>query len=112
MKAPREISDEGLVLLARRFAVLGDPLRLKLLHGLFAGEKSVSELVALSRSTQPNVSRHLHKLMHTGTVSRRKQGTTVYYTIADPTLVKLCELVCGSLEKQLNAQAGNFRREE
>ncbi len=112
MKSPREISDEGLVLLARRFAVLGDPLRLKLLHALFTGEKNVSELVALSRSTQPNVSRHLHKLMHTGTVSRRKQGTTVYYTIADPTLVKLCELVCGSLEKQLNAQAGNFRREE
>lgn len=110
MKAPREISDDGLVLLARRFAVLGDPTRLKLLHALFAGEKNVSELVALAHATQPNVSRHLHKLMHTGTVSRRKQGTTVYYAIADPTLIKLCELVCGSLEKQLNTQAGNFRR--
>jgi len=112
MKASRDISDEGMALLARRFAVLGDPLRLKLLHALFNGEKSVGDLVALSHSTQPNVSRHLHKLMHTGTVSRRKQGTTVFYTIADPTLLKLCELVCGSLEKQLNAQAGNFRRAE
>ena len=110
MKAPREISDEGMILLARRFAVLGDPVRLKLLHALFSGEKSVSELVTLSRSTQPNVSRHLGKLMHTGTVNRRKQGTNVYYAIADPTLRKLCELVCGSLEKSLNAQAGNFRR--
>jgi ArsR family transcriptional regulator len=110
MKAPREISEEGMVLLARRFAVLGDPVRLKLLHALFSGEKSVNELVALARSTQPNVSRHLHKLMHSGTVSRRKQGTTVFYAIADPTLFKLCELVCNSLEKQLSAQAGNFRR--
>lgn len=112
MKAPREITDEGMALLARRFAVLGDPLRLKLLHALFAGEKSVGELVTLSHSTQPNVSRHLHKLMQTGTVSRRKQGTTVYYSIADPTLFKLCELVCGHLEKQLAAQASNFRRPE
>lgn len=110
MKAPREISDEGMALLARRFAVLGDPLRLKLLHALFAGEKSVNELVTLAHSTQPNVSRHLHKLMHTGTVSRRKQGTQVYYAIADPTLFKLCELVCNNLEKQLATQAGNFRR--
>lgn len=109
MKAPRAISDEGMRLLAQRFAVLGDPLRLKLLHALFEGERNVNELVALSGTTQPNVSRHLHKLMHSGTISRRKQGTSVYYTIADPTLVKLCELVCGSLDKQLNAQAGAFR---
>lgn len=110
MKAPRQISDEGMILLAQRFAVLGDPVRLKLLHALFSGEKSVGELVSLAGSTQPNVSRHLHKLMQSGTVSRRKEGTTVYYDIADPTLLKLCELVCGSLEKQLNAQAGTFRR--
>lgn len=106
------MTDEGMILLARRFAVLGDPLRLKLLHALFGGEKSVGELVALSHSTQPNISRHLHKLMHTGTISRRKQGTTVYYTIADPTLFKLCELVCNNLERQLNAQAGSIRRAE
>lgn len=110
MKAPRAISDHGMILLARRFAVLGDPTRLKLLHALFEGEKSVNELVKLAGSTQPNVSRHLHKLMHSGTVRRRKSGTTVYYAIADPTLFKLCELVCGSLEKQLSDQAGAFRR--
>jgi DNA-binding transcriptional ArsR family regulator len=110
MKAPRPLTDEGMELLARRFAVLGDPMRLKLLHALFEGEKSVNELVELSGTTQPNVSRHLQKLMHTGTVSRRKQGTMVYYAIADQTLFKLCELVCSSLEKQLAAQAGSFRR--
>ncbi|MCF7689784.1 MAG: metalloregulator ArsR/SmtB family transcription factor [Cephaloticoccus sp.] len=110
MATTPNISDEGMTLLASRFAVLGDPLRLKLLHALFAGEKSVNDLVAVAKSTQPNVSRHLQKLMSSGTVSRRKQGTTVFYSIADPTLIKLCELVCGSLEKQLNAKAGSFRR--
>lgn len=110
MKTPRHISDEGMVLLAHRFAELGDPTRLKILHALFAGERSVGELVTATGATQPNVSRHLHRLVHSGTVSRRKQGTSVYYAIADPTLVKLCELVCGSLEKQLVARAGNFRR--
>jgi len=33
-------------------------------------------------------------------VSRRKEGLQVFYAIADPTIFKLCELVCGSLEKQ------------
>jgi ArsR family transcriptional regulator len=50
--------------------------------------------------------------MHTGTVSCRKQGTQVYYTIADPTLFKLCELVCNNLEKQLTSQASIFQRAE
>ena len=29
-------------------------------------------------------------------------------SIADPSIFKLCELVCGSLEKQLTRQAGSF----
>jgi hypothetical protein len=48
--------------------------------------------------------------MHTGTVSRRKQGTQVYYAIADPTLFKLCELVCNNLDKQLTSQTSIFKR--
>ena len=83
---------------------MSDPLRLKLIHALFDGEKNVSALVSLSGWTQANVSRHLQTLTHAHILSRRKEGLQVFYTIADPSIFKLCEFVCGSLETQLNRQ--------
>lgn len=99
-----------MVLIARRFAVLSEPMRLRLLHALFAGEKNVNELVILTGGTQANVSRHLQTLAHAHMLTRRKEGLQVFYAIADPSIFQLCELVCGSLEKQLSRQAGVFGR--
>ena len=107
-KSPRALSADALALIARRFAVLSEPMRLRLLHALFAGEKSVNELVALTGGTQANVSRHLQTLTQANMLARRKAGLQVFYTIADPSIFQLCELVCGSLEKQYNRQAGVF----
>lgn len=107
---PRPLTDAALALIARRFAVLGEPMRLRLVHALFAGEQNVTALVARTGGTQANVSRHLQMLTHAHLVSRRKEGAQVFYAIADPTLFKLCELVCGSLEQQLEKQAGAFSR--
>ena len=103
---PRPLSDAALAMIARRFAVLGEPMRLRLIHALFMGEKNVTALVESTGGTQANVSRHLQMLTHAHLVSRRKAGLQVFYAIADPTLYKLCELVCGSIEKQLAKQAG------
>lgn len=102
------LSDEAMELIARRFAVLAEPMRLKLVHALFEGEKSVNALVAATRGTQANVSRHLQTLTHAHVLTRRKEGLQVFYAIADPSIFKLCDLVCGSLEKQLADQAGVF----
>jgi DNA-binding transcriptional ArsR family regulator len=102
------LNDDALDLIARRFAVLSEPMRLKLVHALFAGEKNVNALVEETGGTQANVSRHLQTLMHAHILARRKEGLQVFYSIADPTVYKLCELVCGSLEKQLTKQAGVF----
>ena len=41
-------------------------------------------------------------------LTRRKEGLQVFYRVADPTIPKLCELVCGSLGKTLNRQAAHF----
>lgn len=101
---PKIMTDEAVVMIARRFAVLSDPLRLKLIHALFAGEKNVSALVAFTGGTQANVSRHLQTMTHEHILSRRKEGLLVFYAISDPSIFKLCELVCGSLEAQLNRQ--------
>lgn len=104
------LNDAALEIVARRFAVLAEPMRLRLIQSLFGGEKSVSELVDESGGTQANVSRHLQTLLHAHILGRRKEGLQVFYTITDPSIGKLCELVCGSLEKQLAKQAGAFGR--
>ena len=104
------MSEGALALIARRFAVLAEPTRLRLLHLLFDGEKNVNALVELSGGTQANVSRHLQTLTHAHILERRKEGLQVFYSIADPSIFQLCELVCGSLEKQLEKQANAFSR--
>lgn len=110
MKKPRSLSDHALDLVARRFAVLAEPTRLRLLHALFEGERNVNTLVKLTGGTQANISRHLQTLTQAHILSRRKEGLQVFYAIADPSIFQLCDLVCGSLEKSLAKQAGAFER--
>lgn len=107
-KKPRVLTEAALEQIARRFAVLSEPMRLRLIHALFEGEKPVNALVELSGGTQANVSRHLQHLANAGVLSRRKEGLQVFYAIADPSIMALCELVCGSLEKQAVRQAAVF----
>jgi len=95
-------------LVAERFAVLAEPMRLRLIHALFAGEKSVTALVQETGGTQTNVSRHLQTLLHAGILARRKEGLQVIYALADPSIGPLCELVCGTLKRQLTNQIGAF----
>ena len=102
------LNDHALEIVARRFAVLAEPMRLRLIQALFAGEKSVGELVTATGGTQANISRHLQTLTVDHVLGRRKAGLQVYYSIADPTIPKRCDLVCGSIEKSLSAQAGDF----
>jgi ArsR family transcriptional regulator len=93
-------------LVARRFAVLGEQMRLHLIHALFPGEQSVHDLIRETGGTQTNVSRHLQTLMHAGILTRRKEGIQVFYRLADPSIGPLCDLVCGSLKQRLSEQVG------
>jgi DNA-binding transcriptional ArsR family regulator len=86
---------------ALRFRLLGDPLRLRLLGCLAQGERSVSELVAATAATQANVSKHLAALLQAGILARRKEGLRVFYSISDPSVFELCDIVCGSLRDRL-----------
>ena len=102
------LSDEALELVARRFAALAEPMRLKLIQTLMNGEMNVNALVEEVGGTQANVSRHLQTLTQANILSRRKEGLQVFYAICDPSIYKLCDLVCGSLEKQFTKQADSF----
>jgi DNA-binding transcriptional ArsR family regulator len=90
------LTDKMTALIARRFRILGEPFRLRLLQALQEGELTVGDLVAALDGNQPNVSKHLQILHDAGIVSRRREGNSIYYGIADPMIFKLCDLVCQS----------------
>lgn len=101
MALPHPLPDELVELIARRFRVIGEPVRVRLLDRLRDGEATVSELTELLGSSQQNVSKHLAVLADAGIVGRRKDGNHVHYRIVDDGVFALCEQVCGSLQEQL-----------
>jgi len=102
------LSNEALELIANRFKILSEPIRLRILQTLQEGERSVTELTEAVETSQPNVSKHLKILQDAGIVKRQPQGNTVYYSIADESIFTLCETVCSSLETRLKNQAEIF----
>jgi DNA-binding transcriptional ArsR family regulator len=100
MKSP--LDQEAAELIARRFHALSDPTRLRIIDLLRRREEaSVGDLTAALETSQQNVSKHLSALLAEGFVSRRKQGTSSLYRIADPGVLDLCERVCAGIETQL-----------
>ena len=91
-------------LIAHRFRLLGEPMRLRILQVLEAGELPVGEIVEALQSSQPNISRHLQALLQGGLISRRRDGLNIFYAIADPMVFKLCQLVCSSATEQTRAR--------
>jgi DNA-binding transcriptional ArsR family regulator len=100
----RKLSAEVIGLIADRFKALSEPARLEILNSLRGGEMTVSELVEQSGLGQANVSKHLQSLYAAGVVGRRKQGLYVYYFLADASVLKLCDIMCGRLETELAAR--------
>ncbi len=101
MPLPHPLPDELAELIARRFRLLGEPRRIRLLDRLREGEASVQELAAAVGTTQQNVSKHLGVLAEAGVLGRRKQGNFVYYRVVDDGVWELCNDVCGSVERRL-----------
>ena len=103
MTLPHPLPDDLVELIARRFRVLGEPMRIKLLDRLRDGEATVGELAEALGASQQNVSKHLAVLADAGILGRRKEGNHVYYRIVDEGVLTLCEDVCGSVQQQLRS---------
>ena len=94
---------------ARRFALLGDPTRLRVLNTVMeSGELSVGAIAAAAGVSRFNASAHLNRLALAGLLERRREGTTVYYRVDDTALPRICEWMCESLRRSARALAGRF----
>lgn len=79
---------------ARYFLALAEPTRLRILHTVCHGELSVNEIVAATGLSQSNASRHLGLMHRMGILRRRRDGSQVFYSVADESVTELCRAVC------------------
>ncbi len=98
---PHPLPEPLIELVAQRFRVLGEPMRIKLLDRLREDDATVAELQEAVGASQQNVSKHLGILLGAGMVSRTKQGNHARYSISDPSVFELCDQVCGGVRRQL-----------
>jgi DNA-binding transcriptional ArsR family regulator len=98
---PHPMPDALVDLVAERFRVLGEPMRIRLLDRLREGDATVGELADALGTSQQNVSKHIGVLGRAGIVTREKEGNAVRCSIADPSVMALCEQVCGGLRLQV-----------
>ena len=91
-------------LIAGRFRLLAEPMRLIIINTLGEEEMSVGQLASAIGACQATVSKHLGMLLEAGVVARRKEGLNVLYRVVDRTVFELCEAVCSSLNHHLVSQ--------
>jgi DNA-binding transcriptional ArsR family regulator len=81
----------------QRYAAIGralaDPKRLCVLETLSTGELSVSDLSTTVGCQVPNMSQHLAVLRSAGLVQSRRDGSTVYYRLADIRVLQAYRLI-------------------
>lgn len=102
MDLPRPLPEPLVEIIAQRFRVIGEPMRIRLLDAMRDGEMTVGQLVETLGASQQNVSRHLGVLHQSGIVGRRKDGNFVRYGIVDESVFEICEMVCGGLREQVS----------
>ena len=77
------MEDETLYRLAELFKVFGDPTRIRILYTLFGQELCVQDIANKLSMTQSAISHQLRVLKQMKLVKNRREGKTVFYSLAD-----------------------------
>ena len=75
--------DDDLYDLAEIFKVFGDSTRIKILYVLFEAEMCVCDIAQLLNMSQSAISHQLRVLKQAQLVKYRREGKTVFYSLAD-----------------------------
>ena len=104
-KCSKQFGDAVFERAAEIFASLSDASRLAVLRRVMEGEVYVGEVARCLGFKQPTVSKHLSILQAAGLVHSRREASKMFYSVADPMVMDLCTLVCGSIQKRAKADA-------
>jgi len=78
-----------------------NPKRLRILHLLMNGEKTVGEISRDLGVPQSNISQHLGFMRRAGVVKTRRAGNTIYYSITDQRIATACKLISQVVAERL-----------
>ena len=81
--------DETLFDLAELFKIFGDSTRIKILYLLFESELCVCDIAQMLQMTQSAISHQLRVLKQMDLVKNRREGKTIFYSLADSHIVTI-----------------------
>lgn len=87
-------TDLQLAQMSKKFKIISEVSRLKILRTLFTGEKCVTDIINATGLLQANVSKQLRLLEDASIVTCRPHGLMRYYVISDPSIQSICNLMC------------------
>ena len=88
-------ADDEVYYLSEFFKVFADSTRIKILFVLREGEKCVNDIAAGLEMSQSSISHQLRVLKQNRLVKFRRDGKTIYYSLADDQVVNI---LCQGLE--------------
>ena len=91
--AAGRIEQKRIERVAEVLKTVAHPVRLRIVEILESGERSVTELQELLGVTQPLTSQHLSQMRVRGVLGSRREGSQVYYSIANPDVVKVIHCI-------------------
>jgi ArsR family transcriptional regulator, virulence genes transcriptional regulator len=86
--------------------------RLEILNLLKAGEMTVSDITNGLKTPKANTSQHLRVMRMMGLLKTRRDGTNIYYGIANEKLINACSLMQEALAQIMDGHSQGFRAEE
>jgi DNA-binding transcriptional ArsR family regulator len=108
MPMPSPLPPDLAELIAARFRLLSEPMRLRIIDRMRTGEASVGALAEELGTSQQNISKHLQTLYGAGILDRRREGNSVIYSLGDAGMVEMCDQVCGGMERHLGDLASTL----
>jgi len=94
----KPIDDEKLRLAAETLKAVAHPVRLRIIEILEKGEKSVTQICAKLGTKQSLTSQQLNRMKDKGVLNSRREGNLVYYSIANPRVIKVIHCIRQSAE--------------
>jgi len=88
-----QLEQEVLLLHSHICEGLGDPKRVLILYLLDERPRNVTELTAALGVSQPTVSHHLKVLRDRGLVRAERDGTSIYYSLADHRIIEALDIL-------------------
>jgi DNA-binding transcriptional ArsR family regulator len=93
----KRLTSDQLTLATERARACGDATRVRIIEALGRAEHSVGELASALECEPSAISKHLQVLFHARLVERRREGSTVLYSVASKDLLDWCRYL-GSFE--------------